>query len=143
LYFNSSTSFLILALTVQHGYAVSTGVNLLASNYGVPPETHGGSGIYLSGDKTAKIYLDAKSGSKLVIQNVPNQKNKPNSTCISAVTHFLPFLVPILTSAVSGGATFVPRVQHQQLRDSTKLRSFEVQVSTCQSRPEKSIGEDL
>jgi pantetheine hydrolase len=84
-----STTPFYASLTVQHGYAVSTGVNLLAANYGVPPETHGGSGIYLPDDKTAKIYLDAKSGSKLVIQNVPNQKNKQNSTCISAVAQHL------------------------------------------------------
>ncbi|KAB0801599.1 hypothetical protein PPYR_03785 [Photinus pyralis] len=57
--------------SLQHGYAKSSKVNLLASSRNDPSEGYGGSGIYLANGKVAETYLSGERKSKIIIQNVP------------------------------------------------------------------------
>ncbi|KAK5648889.1 hypothetical protein RI129_003781 [Pyrocoelia pectoralis] len=57
--------------SLQHGYAKSNKVNLLASSRNDPSVGYGGSGIYLANGKIAETYLSGERRSKLIIQQIP------------------------------------------------------------------------
>ncbi|KAK5648890.1 hypothetical protein RI129_003782 [Pyrocoelia pectoralis] len=73
------------ALTVQHGYAVANGVNLLASGYDNPSSGLGGSGIYFANGSVADIHVSGAKSSKMIIADVPKSHRKPPDTCQNAV----------------------------------------------------------
>lgn len=67
------------ALSLQHGYAVSTGVNFLVAGLNNPSNKNGGSGIFLSNGQIADIYMSAATSSKMLIAAVP-KIDKTNTT---------------------------------------------------------------
>lgn len=74
------------ALSVQHGYAVANGVNLLASGYDNPSSGLGGSGIYFANGSVADIYISGAKSSKMIIADVPKSHRRQSlDTCQSAV----------------------------------------------------------
>lgn len=72
-------------MSVQHGYAVANGVNLLAANYGKAKEMHGGSGIYLADGKVAEMYISDSPSSKPLIQPISKQDKRQEVVCASKV----------------------------------------------------------
>nr|XP_008196062.1 PREDICTED: vanin-like protein 1 [Tribolium castaneum] len=68
------------SLSVQHGYAVANGVNLLAANYAKPNAGRGGSGIYLTDGKIAEKYIGDTASTKLIVQEVGKQSTREDRT---------------------------------------------------------------
>jgi hypothetical protein len=97
----------LAALSIQHGYAIANGVNLLAANYGEPKNSHGGSGIYSADGTIADSYIDGSPSSKLVISNVTLRSRRVDKT-----------VCPTIVSSSSGART---------------LSNFVVAVSICTS----------
>ncbi|KAK5648607.1 hypothetical protein RI129_003499 [Pyrocoelia pectoralis] len=75
------------ALSVQHGYAITNGVNLLASGHARPSFYNGGSGIYLANGSVANVYISGTPISKMLIADVHkgHRRSSPGS-CQSAVS---------------------------------------------------------
>lgn len=59
------------ANSLQHGYAKSNKVNLLAAGRNDPSVGNGGSGIYLANGRIAETYISGERKSKIIIQHVP------------------------------------------------------------------------
>ncbi|XP_044263792.1 vanin-like protein 1 [Tribolium madens] len=76
------------ALSIQHGYAVANGVNLLASNYNKPKNTHGGSGIYLGDGKVTEMVIFDTPSSKPLIQEVIIRSTREDKTVCPKLTQF-------------------------------------------------------
>lgn len=62
---------MFLALSVQYGYAVSHGVNLLASDFNRPSEQFGGSGIYSHDGKILGNVISYTTKSEMIIADIP------------------------------------------------------------------------
>lgn len=74
--------FVVLALSIQHGYVKTKGINLIVSGLNNPSKKNGGSGIYLHNGKIAQAYISGTRGSKLIIQDVPKVPTAtPVDTC--------------------------------------------------------------
>lgn len=82
-------------MSVQHGYSVANGINLLAANFGRPKEARGGSGIYYSDGKIAENYIGDTPSSKLIVQDVTRQTvREDKSYCQTPVRHlYLKFVM--------------------------------------------------
>ncbi|KAK4884520.1 hypothetical protein RN001_000791 [Aquatica leii] len=76
----SETPFL-QALSMQHGYAKSSGVNFLAAGLQEPFNSDGGSAIYLNDGKIAEAFITNVKQSKIVIQDVPIIKRRTETSC--------------------------------------------------------------
>ncbi|KAF5292284.1 hypothetical protein FQA39_LY03318 [Lamprigera yunnana] len=76
----SETPFL-QGLSIQHGYAKSTGVNLLAAGLQEPFNSDGGSAIYLSDGTIAEDFITNAKESGIVIQDVPIIKKRGETFC--------------------------------------------------------------
>lgn len=73
-------------MSLEHGYALSTGVNLLSASYGSPRQGLGGSGVYLADGSVAENYLDATNSSKLIVREVRViSQRQDKSVCIPMV----------------------------------------------------------
>ena len=81
---------LFQALSIQHGYCVANGVNLLAANYGRHIDGRSGTGIYLSDGKVAKVVNDSVK-SQLVVREVPPKPLETEKTCPRSVRHVSSF----------------------------------------------------
>lgn len=75
--------FSISALSVQRGYSLSSGANLLAANYNNPKKGNGGSGIYFGNGTIAENYVDGIKITKLIIHEVPKIGKRYNNRCSS------------------------------------------------------------
>ncbi|KAF2878621.1 hypothetical protein ILUMI_27543 [Ignelater luminosus] len=70
------------ALSIQHGYAKSNRVNLIAAGINDPSKKNGGSGIYLHDGRIAQTYIAGIRGTKILIQDVPKVASViPLDTC--------------------------------------------------------------
>ncbi|KAF5292923.1 hypothetical protein FQA39_LY13803 [Lamprigera yunnana] len=70
------------ALSVQHGYAVSNKVNLLAANLDDPDSGKGGSGIYLANGEIADMYISGARTSKMLMATVHKiTRSNSNNYC--------------------------------------------------------------
>ncbi|XP_044263230.1 vanin-like protein 1 isoform X2 [Tribolium madens] len=79
------------SLSVQHGYSVANGVNLLAANYAKPNNGRGGSGIYLADGKIMENYIGDTPSSKLIVQEVTKQTSRVDKmNCSKNVAFGLP-----------------------------------------------------
>ncbi|KAK5648920.1 hypothetical protein RI129_003812 [Pyrocoelia pectoralis] len=76
----SETPFL-QGLSIQHGYARSKGINMLASALQEPYYSDGGSAIYLSDGSIAEAFVTNKRKSRILVQDVPIIKKRAISTC--------------------------------------------------------------
>ncbi|KAF5280271.1 hypothetical protein FQR65_LT03079 [Abscondita terminalis] len=76
------------ANSVQHGYAKSNKVNLLASGRNDPSIGNGGSGIYLANGNIAETYVSGERKSKLIIQYVSKieMRTKKYTSCQGSTT---------------------------------------------------------
>ena len=73
-------------MSVQHGYAASTGVNLLAANYGKPQDGRGGSGIYAADGKNPEMYVADSASTKFVVRELASIKTRHDVTmCLTRV----------------------------------------------------------
>ncbi|KAF5283861.1 hypothetical protein FQA39_LY04681 [Lamprigera yunnana] len=62
------------ANSIQHGFAKSQSVNILAAGLNDPVTGNGGSGIYLADGRLLSTYVSGEKASKLIINNVPKLK---------------------------------------------------------------------
>lgn len=72
----------VVALSVQHGYAIANGINLLSAGLDEPSKRNGGSGIFLANGKIAESYISGAKSSKMIIRDVPKiSRRSPGGTC--------------------------------------------------------------
>lgn len=73
------------ALSIQDGFAKSTGINLLASGLDNPSQKNGGSGIYLANGSIAEVHMSGAKTTKMLIQDVPiNGAKNSSDSCKGA-----------------------------------------------------------
>ncbi|XP_031327982.1 vanin-like protein 2 isoform X2 [Photinus pyralis] len=76
----SETPFL-QGLSIQHGYAKSKGVNMLASALQEPYYSDGGSAIYLSDGSIAEAFITNKRESRMLVNDVPIIQKRAIGAC--------------------------------------------------------------
>ncbi|KAF2904027.1 hypothetical protein ILUMI_02124, partial [Ignelater luminosus] len=81
----SETPFL-QALSVQHGYVKTNGINFLAAGLQEPWKQDGGSGVFLADGTIAESYITASKQTKIIIEEVPIiEEPIPASTCVNPI----------------------------------------------------------
>ncbi|KAK4884526.1 hypothetical protein RN001_000797 [Aquatica leii] len=82
-----TTSF-FTANGIQHGYAKSNGVNLLAAGLCNPSKQNGGSGIYLHTGEISQQYICSRNVSKILVADIPIIESRRNllHTCQNKTT---------------------------------------------------------